>query len=174
VRARLVMTYGGRVAEEIVFGHDNVTTGAQSDIQSATALARRYVSQWGLSDAIGPVLVGDNEQEVFLGRELQHRREVSERTAQLVDTEVSRLLTESYDRARQTLSDNMDLLRRIAQALLDRETLTSDDIDLLVRNEPLPPPRRSGAAAAIPAPGAAATVKPAKPPLLGGPEVAPA
>src|SRR4030088_2620433 len=84
LEANLVKAYGGRVAEELVFGRDRVTTGAASDIQQATGLARRYVSQWGLSDEIGPVLVGDNEQELFLGRELQTRREVSERTAQLV------------------------------------------------------------------------------------------
>ena len=74
------MTYGGRTAEELVFGYDRVTTGASSDIQKATSIARRYVTQWGLSDAIGPILVGDNEQELFLGREIQHRREVSEQT----------------------------------------------------------------------------------------------
>ena len=84
----------------------SVTTGAASDIQKATGIARRYVSQWGLSDAIGPVLVGDNEQEVFLGRELSRHREVSERTAQLVDAEVTRLLNDSYARAKQTLIDN--------------------------------------------------------------------
>ena len=114
----LVMTYGGRVSEELIFGHDKVTTGAANDIQKATSLARRYVSQWGLSDAVGPMLVGDNEQEVFLGRELSHRREVSEKTAQLVDAEVAKLLTESYDRAKKTLEDNIDLLHAIAGALL--------------------------------------------------------
>src|SRR3981189_1890798 len=88
LEAMLVMTYGGRTAEELVFGYDRVTTGAASDIQKATSIARRYVTQWGLSDAIGPILVGDNEQELFLGREIQHRREVSEQTAQLVDAEV--------------------------------------------------------------------------------------
>ena len=82
IEARLVMAYGGRAAEEIVFGRERVTTGAASDIQMATAIARRYVSQWGLSDSIGPVLVGDNEQEVFLGQQLTSRRVVSERTAQ--------------------------------------------------------------------------------------------
>jgi cell division protease FtsH len=172
--ARLVMMYGGRVSEEIVFGHDKVTTGAQSDIQAATALARRYVSQWGLSDAIGPVLVGDNEQEIFLGRELQRHREVSEKTAQLVDAEVTRLLTESYDRARVTLEQHMDLLQRMAAALLERETLGMEDIDFLVRGEPLPPPRRAGTPPSSLTPVAAAAAKPAKPPLLGGPEIAPA
>ena len=100
IEARLAMAYGGRVAEELIFGRDRVTTGASSDIQKATGIARRYVSQWGLSDAIGPMLVGDNEQEIFLGRELQHRREVSEQTAQLVDAEVSRVIAEAYDRAK--------------------------------------------------------------------------
>jgi hypothetical protein len=93
---------------------------AASDIQQATGLARRYVSQWGLSDEIGPILVGDNEQELFLGRELQTRREVSERTAQLVDSEVSRVIKEAYARATAVLIENMDLLHVVAAALLDR------------------------------------------------------
>src|SRR5918911_641134 len=96
LEARLVMAYGGRTAEELIFGRERVTTGAAGDIQQATGIARRYVAQWGLSDAIGPVLVGDNEQELFLGRELQHRREVSEQTAQLVDAEVSRVINQAY------------------------------------------------------------------------------
>src|SRR6266498_2766152 len=127
LEAMLVRMYGGRVAEELVFGHDRVTTGAASDIQQATILARRYVGQWGLSDAIGPILVGDNEQELFLGRELQTRREVSERTAQLVDSEVSRVIKEAYTRATETLTENMELLHTVAAALLDRETLTGDE-----------------------------------------------
>jgi cell division protease FtsH len=171
--ARLVFGYGGRVAEELTFGHDQVTTGAQADIQMVTGLARRYVGQWGLSEAIGPVLVGENEQEVFLGRELTHRREVSEKTAQLVDAEVSRLLAEAYQRARTTLIENVDLLKRMAEALLERETLNLEEIDLLVKGEMLPPPR---SAPPLGAPGtpAAAAAKAAKPSLLGGPEVAPA
>jgi cell division protease FtsH len=176
LEAMLVMTYGGRVAEELVFGRDKVTTGASNDIQKATSLARRYVSQWGLSDAIGPVLVGDNEQEIFLGRELSRHREVSERTAQLVDAEVTRLLNESYGRAKQTLIDNRDLLERMAEALLERETLTAEDAEMLVRGVALPP-RKTSVPAATPvpvAPGLVPQPKPAKPPLLGGPEVAPA
>jgi len=175
IEAMLVMTYGGRVAEELVFGYDRVTTGAANDIQKATSLARRYVSQWGLSDAIGPVLVGENEQEVFLGRELTHRREVSEKTAQLVDAEVTRLLNESYERAKTTLTENRALLDAIAGALLERETLTAEDIEILIKGGTLPPPKTSPSPA--PRPIAAQPVtqpKPAKPPLLGGPEVAPA
>jgi len=174
LEAMLVMTYGGRVAEEMIFGYEKVTTGAANDIQKATSLARRYVSQWGLSDAIGPVLVGDNEQEVFLGRELSHRREVSEKTAQLVDAEVARLLTDSYNRAKQTLETNADLLHAIAGALLERETLTAEDIEILVRGEKLPPRKIAGPPPAPATPVPIPQAKPAKPPLLGGPEPAPA
>ncbi|HEY4670996.1 MAG TPA: ATP-dependent zinc metalloprotease FtsH [Gemmatimonadaceae bacterium] len=174
LEANLVKAYGGRVAEELVFGRDRVTTGAASDIQQATGLARRYVSQWGLSDEIGPILVGDNEQELFLGRELQTRREVSERTAQLVDQEVSRVIKEAYVRATHVLQENMDLLHRVAAALLDRETLTGDEVAALSRGETLPPrpvsPPPSAPALATPV----LHPKPSKPPLFGGPEVAPA
>ncbi len=174
LEANLVKAYGGRVAEELVFGRDRVTTGAASDIQQATGLARRYVSQWGLSDEIGPILVGDNEQELFLGRELQTRREVSERTAQLVDSEVSRVIKEAYARATAVLQENMDLLHTVAAALLDRETLTGDDVAALARGETLPPrpvsPPPSAPALATPV----MHPKPSKPPLFGGPEVAPA
>ena len=176
LEARLVMAYGGRNAEELVFGRDRVTTGASSDIQMATALARRYVSQWGLSDAIGPILVGDNEQELFLGRELQHRREVSEKTAQLVDAEVYRLITECFNRARQTLIDNRALLDSLATSLLERETLTREDIEILVRGETLPP-RAPDVPPAPPLPQPAGATEPRRasnPKLFGGPEVAPA
>src|SRR6476660_4317829 len=171
LEANLVMAYGGRVAEELIFGHDRVTTGAASDIQKATSIARRYVTQWGLSDAIGPILVGDNEQELFLGREIQHRREVSEQTAQLVDAEVKRVITTAYDRAKQVLSENLDLLHTIAGALLERETLTAEDIRMIARGESLPP-RTSGVP---PVPSAAPIPTPLpqprrNPPLLGGPE----
>jgi cell division protease FtsH len=174
LEANLVKAYGGRVAEELVFGRDRVTTGAASDIQQATGLARRYVSQWGLSDEIGPILVGDNEQELFLGRELQTRREVSERTAQLVDSEVSRVIKEAYSRATQVLQENMALLHTVAAGLLDRETLTGDEVAALARGETLPPrpisPPPTAPALATPV----MHPKPSKPPLFGGPEVAPA
>jgi cell division protease FtsH len=176
LEANLVMTYGGRTAEELVFGYDRVTTGASSDIQKATSIARRYVTQWGLSDAIGPILVGDNEQELFLGREIQHRREVSEKTAQMVDAEVKRVITNAYDRAKQVLSENLELLHTIAAALLERETLTAEDIRMMARGEKLPP-RTSGAPtrpAVSPAPAPAPVLEPRRPPLLGGPEPSPA
>ncbi|HEY2065110.1 MAG TPA: ATP-dependent zinc metalloprotease FtsH [Gemmatimonadaceae bacterium] len=176
LEANLVMTYGGRTAEELVFGYDRVTTGASSDIQKATGIARRYVTQWGLSDAIGPILVGDNEQELFLGREIQHRREVSEQTAQLVDAEVKRVITAAYDRAKQVLSDNLDLLHTIAAALLDRETLTREDILIIARGETLPPLSRGPGPASVktPEPAPKPVLEPRRPPLLGGPEPSPA
>ncbi len=177
LEARLVMAYGGRVAEEMVFGRDHVTTGASSDIQQATGIARRYVSQWGLSDAIGPILVGDNEQEVFLGRELMSRRQVSERTAQQVDDEVSRVINEAYNRAVDTLTTHRPLLESIAAALLERETLTREDIAYLERGDPLPP-RQEPPSMNAAVDKAAAAVKEAEarrlPPMLGGPEPTPA
>jgi cell division protease FtsH len=177
LEAVMVMTYGGRTAEELVFGYDRVTTGASSDIQKATSIARRYVTQWGLSDAIGPILVGDNEQELFLGRDIQHRREVSEQTAQLVDAEVKRVITNAYDRAKAVLSENLELLHTIAQALLERETLTAEDIRMIARGEKLPP--RTSGLPPVPPPATTAIPTPVheprrNPPLLGGPEPSPA
>src|SRR5213593_1929467 len=163
----LAMFFGGRVAEEIIFGADKVTTGAGNDIERATGLARRMVTQFGMSELIGPLAVGDKEQEIFLGREFAQRREISERTAQMVDDEVKRLIDEAYARATTILMDNRDLLDRIAQALLDRETIDREDLDRLVKNLPLPPrtlpPDSPAPSATAPKPGAS----PARAPLLG-------
>ena len=177
LEARLVMAYGGRAAEEIVFGRDRVTTGAASDIQQATGIARRYVTQWGLSDAIGPILVGDNEQELFLGRELQSRREVSEQTAQLVDAEVKRVVSEAHARAVSVLTENRGLLEIVATQLLERETLTREDILVLKAGKELPPrlpPDMPPVSTLTVLPPMVPTARPAAPPMLGGPEVAPA
>jgi len=139
LEANLVMTYGGRAAEELIFGRDRVTTGASSDISKATGLARRYVTQWGLSDAVGPVAISENDQEIFLGRDIQSRREVSEKTAELVDAEVGRVLNEALERARGTLREHVDLLHSVAQNLLERETLAREELDMLVAGKALPP-----------------------------------
>ena len=175
LEARLVMAYGGRVAEEMIFGRDHVTTGAASDIQQATGIARRYVSQWGLSDAIGPILVGDNEQEVFLGQQLTSRRQVSERTAQQVDDEVARVINEAYNRAMDTLTAHRPLLDSIATALLERETLTREDIAILEKGETLPP--RIDPPTTAPLVPAAPVLRPEPTrvlPPLAGPEPTPA
>ena len=137
---QLRMLFGGRVAEEMIFGKEKITTGAGNDIERATSIARRMVTQFGMSDAIGPMTVGDQEQEVFLGRDIGHRREVSEKTAQLVDSEVKRILDDAFRYARETLEENRDLLESIAAALLERETLDAEEIEALAEGRPLPPP----------------------------------
>jgi cell division protease FtsH len=136
---RLAIAFGGRVAEELVFGPNKVTTGAGSDIEQATTIARRMVTQFGMSEKIGMMAVGDREQEIFLGREFSQRREVSERTAQVVDDEVKHFLDEAHENARRILTDHRPLLDEIAAALLERETIDRDDLDLIIRGKPLPP-----------------------------------
>ena len=106
----------------------------------ATKLARRMVTEWGMSDAVGPMNVGNHDGNVFLGREIVERRELSERTAELVDDEVRALLDNGYKRAKERISANMDKLHALAQALLERETLGAEEINKVFRGEALPPP----------------------------------
>jgi cell division protease FtsH len=170
----LAMFFGGRAAEEIVFGKGAVTTGAGNDIERATTLARRMVTQFGMSDVIGLMAVGEREQEVFLGREFASRREVSERTAQMVDAEVKRLLDEAFATALKALTDHRDLLNRIANALLERETIDREDLDLLVRNLPLPPRSLPPTGTPLAAPAARPEQSGLRPPILGAPPAEPA
>ncbi len=176
LEGRLACAFGGRVAEELVFGPEKVTTGAANDIEQATAIARRMVTQFGMSEKIGVIAVGDREQEIFLGREISHRREISDRMSDMVDAEVKRILDEAYEKARRILEAERELLDRLASTLLERESIDRDDLDLIVRGEPLPP-------LAPPAPPAArAVVVDAKPrtapqtagPVLGTPPAEPA
>jgi len=139
MEGQLAMLFGGRVAEEMIFGANAVTTGAGNDIERATSMARRMVTSFGMSEVIGLVAVGDNEQEVFLGREIQQRRTVSEHTHRMVDQEVKRILDEAHATAHDVLTEHSDLLESIAQALLDRETIGRAEITALDRGEPLPP-----------------------------------
>ncbi|MCY3944602.1 MAG: AAA family ATPase, partial [Gemmatimonadetes bacterium] len=136
---QLAMLFGGRVAEEITFGPAKVTTGAGNDIERATSMARRMVTRFGMSDRIGLMAVGDSDQEVFLGRELVQRREVSEHTARQVDEEVKQLLDAAHTKAREILEANRELLEALAEALLERETLDGNEIKLLVDGGELPP-----------------------------------
>jgi cell division protease FtsH len=139
ILGQLTKMYGGRVAEELIFGASKVTTGAAQDIQQATELARRMVTQFGMSDVIGPIAVGDREQQIFLGREIAQRHEVSERTAEIVDAEVKHVLDASLRHARQILEDDLPLLHRMAKALIERETLDREEVETLVRGDDLPP-----------------------------------
>ena len=136
---QLIMLFGGRVAEEMIFGPERITTGAGNDIERATAMARRMVMRFGMSEKIGLMAVGEGDHEVFLGRELSQRRDVSEHTSQLVDTEVKKFLDQAHDKARTLMEEHKDLLERIASALLDRETLDRAEIALIAAGQDLPP-----------------------------------
>ncbi len=137
LRNSLVVLLGGRVAEEIVF--NDVTTGASNDIERVTHTARKMVCEWGMSDSIGTLAIGETGEEVFIGREWVQNKNYSEDTARLVDAEVKRIVEEAHERCRTLLQDNIETLHRIARALLDRETITGADLDRLMEGRELDP-----------------------------------
>ncbi|MDO9249318.1 MAG: AAA family ATPase, partial [Phenylobacterium sp.] len=126
--SRLVILMGGRMAEEIIFGKDKITSGASSDIDQATRLARAMVTKWGFSDKLGVVSYGENQDEVFLGHSVSRTQSVSEKTANLIDEEVKKLVQTAFDEARRILTTKLDDLHKIAKALLEYETLSGDEI----------------------------------------------
>ena len=127
--ADLAVAMGGRVAEEEIFGYDKVTSGASADIKMATGLARAMATEWGMSDKLGPLLYGDNQDEVFLGRSMMQRQtHMSDETQQVVDAEVKRFVEEGYQTAQKVIRENIDDLHTIAKALIEYETLTGDEI----------------------------------------------
>jgi cell division protease FtsH len=128
---------GGRAAEEIIFGR--ITTGASNDIQRVTEIARKMVTEWGMSEKLGPLNYSNQGDTVFLGREIQQHKDYSERTAELIDTEISRLVNDAYDRAVTVLKENLDKLHALAQALLDRELLDRKEIAAIFSGQPLDP-----------------------------------
>jgi cell division protease FtsH len=135
--ARLAIMMGGRVAEELVFGHEKVTSGAASDIEQATKLARMMVTRWGLSDALGTVAYGENQEEVFLGYSVARQQNISEATVQKIDAEIRRLVEAGYQEAQQILTDKRADLETLAKGLLEFETLSGDEIkDLLMGKRP--------------------------------------
>ena len=136
-KADLVLAMGGRVAEELVFGADNVCTGASGDIKMATNLARRMVTEWGMSEKLGMIAYGDNGQEVFLGHSVTQNKNVSEQTAREIDREVKELVDEAYGRAHRLLLEHIDDLHRLAKALLEFETLSGDEVGKVIRGEPV-------------------------------------
>jgi len=135
--ADLAVAMGGRLAEELIFGKDKITTGASSDIKMATDYSRRMVTEWGMSDKLGPLSYGENDQEVFLGHSVTTHKNLSEATAQLIDEEIRAIVESAYARARLTLTDHLDELNCLAKGLLEYETLSGDDIGTLLRGEPL-------------------------------------
>ena len=135
LKDRLVTAFGGRVSEGLIFGEENVSTGAESDIRMATQIARRMVTEWGMSDAVGPVAVEEPDGEVFLGYSMSKRKAVSEETAAKIDREIRAVLDEAYNRSVQILTDYREELETLAKALLEYETLTGDEINALLRGE---------------------------------------
>lgn len=133
--SRLIVAMGGRVAEEMKFGYDAVTSGASGDIQMATNLARSMVTEWGMSDALGPVLYAENSGEVFLGKSVTQNQNMSEETARLVDAEIKRLVTEGYEGARKLLKEKEKEWTMLAEALIEYETLTGDEIKQVIAGE---------------------------------------
>ncbi|MEM9473060.1 MAG: ATP-dependent zinc metalloprotease FtsH, partial [Pseudomonadota bacterium] len=134
--SRLAIMMGGRVAEELTFGAENVTSGAQSDIDQATKLARAMITQWGYSKELGMVSYGDNQEEVFLGHSVARTQNVSEETARKIDAEIKRLVDDGYKTARTILTKKKKDLEALAQGLLEYETLTGDEITELLRGNP--------------------------------------
>ena len=165
----IAVAMGGRIAEELVFGYDKVTSGASSDIKMATQIARSMVTKFGMSDEMGPLSYNENEQEVFLGHSVTQTKHVSEETANAIDREVRRIVDEGYKRAQDILSANEDQLHRLAETLLEYETLNGDEITAILRGETFsrpedgePPPRR-GKRGTVPNSGAAASAGNLKP-----------
>lgn len=131
--ADLAVAMGGRIAEEMIFGPNKITTGASSDISMATQMARRMVTEWGMSDKLGPITYGENTQEVFLGHSVAQHKNVSESTAQIIDQEIKRIVEEAYERAQNILTKHRDHLELLAKTLLEFETLTGDEINELLK-----------------------------------------
>ena len=132
--------YGGRIAEDIIYGGEKVTTGASNDIERATDLARKMVTQWGLSDKMGPMLYAEEEGEVFLGRSMARAKHMSDDTARAIDAEIKAVIDRNYDRAEQILRDNMDVLHAMKDALMKYETIDAKQIDDLMARRDVRPP----------------------------------
>lgn len=145
----LAVLFGGRAAEELVF--NSITTGAGNDIERATAMAKRMVCEWGMSEEFGPMALGKKDDEVFLGRDMAHIKDYSDETAKLIDLEVKRILGDAYDRAKTILQDNLELLHTLSLALVDRETLTGEEVIKIINGETLAPVQNGSKAAAAPA-----------------------
>ena len=126
--ARIATMFGGRVAEQLIYGEDHLNTGASSDIMQATELARRMVTEWGMSEKLGPLRYNENQQEVFLGHAITQRQNMSEDTAKLIDEEIRRIVTDGEKKAREVLFANRDKLEAITQALMEFETISGEEV----------------------------------------------
>jgi len=161
IESQLCSLYGGRVAEELIFGVDKVTTGASNDIERATKMARNMVTKWGLSDELGPIAYGEEDDEVFLGRSVTQHKSVSDDTARRIDEVVRSILDKAYGRTTKILTENLDKLHTMAKLLLEYETIDVPMIDAVMENRDSPPPMGWS-------PGGPAREEP-KPITIGGP-----
>jgi len=172
--ARLAMTFGGRVAETLIYGPEDVTTGAGQDIQQATSWARKMVTEWGMSERLGPLAYSGNEQEVFLGHSVTQTKNISDATAKIIDEEIRRFAEEAETLATKVLTENLDKLHDVAKALLEFETLNGDEVRQLLKGESIDrpdevePPEDNTTATSVPP-----SAKPKKPDGTGGMEPEP-
>ena len=169
LKADLAVAMGGRIAEEVIFGHEKVTSGASSDIQMATNMAKAMVTQFGMSDELGPLAYGDNEQEVFLGHSVTRTQNTSDETQSKIDSETRKFVDEGYKKAESIIRENIDDLHIIANGLLEYETLSGDEIEALLKGDPPHRPEPTdtdsgpGALSAVPSVGKSKNVGDAKP-----------
>ncbi|MCK9066273.1 ATP-dependent zinc metalloprotease FtsH [Haemophilus influenzae] len=140
LESKLSTLYAGRLAEDLIYGEENISTGASNDIKVATNIARNMVTQWGFSDKLGPILYTEDEGEVFLGRSMAKAKHMSDETAHSIDEEVRAIVSRNYARARQILTDNMDILHAMKDALVKYETIEEEQIKQLMNREPVTPP----------------------------------
>ncbi|MEQ8659501.1 MAG: ATP-dependent metalloprotease, partial [Gammaproteobacteria bacterium] len=141
LESQIASLFGGRIAEELIFGADAVTTGASNDIERVTEIARNMVTRWGLSKKLGPMTYSDDEGEVFLGHSVTQHKQVSDETAHLIDEEVRDIVDRNYGRAREILETNIDKLHLMADALVKYETLDTEQIDDIMEGRPPRPPQ---------------------------------
>jgi cell division protease FtsH len=169
--------FGGRCAEELIFGPEKVTTGAADDIRRATMLARRMVTEFGFSERLGPLRYSENEEEVFLGHSVTQRKNVSDATAHVIDEEIRRIVEEGERRARGMLTEHLDELHALAKGLLEFETLSADEIRRVIKGERIvrdtgPPPTsddaRPGRRSSVPPSGRPSGISPEPEPQPGG------
>ena len=140
LESKLSTLYAGRLAEDLIYGEENISTGASNDIKVATNIARNMVTQWGFSDKLGPILYTEDDGEVFLGRSMAKAKHMSDETAHVIDEEVRAIVSRNYERARQILIDNMDILHAMKDALVKYETIEEEQIKQLMNRQPVTPP----------------------------------
>jgi cell division protease FtsH len=137
LNSQVASLFGGRIAEELIYGSDAVTTGASNDIERATEIAHKMVKQWGMSDTLGPLAYGEDEGEVFLGRQVTKHKHISEATFKEIDLEIRKIIDTNYAKAREILKENKDILIEMSKALMKHETIDRAQIDDLMARKPI-------------------------------------